>query len=188
VSHGFTVMPTALPGCMHLHLPQAEDARGDFIKLFHAEALRTLGIGGTIAEVFHTTSKRHVIRGLHFQRPPHAHSKWVICLHGTIQDVALDLRRRSPTYGRHITLTLDGNEPSALFLPEGLAHGFCVTSESACVLYMTSREHAPESDAGIAWDSAGIEWATTTPILSSRDRTHPTLAAFDSPFDDPVTP
>lgn len=181
-SAGFEARPTALPGCVELRLPGSADTRGRFTKLFHQGAFAELGLDMPLAEVFCTTSHRHVIRGLHFQAPPHAHAKLVVCLDGAVQDVVLDLRRGTPTYGRHAIVELSADAGDALFVPVGLAHGFCVRSESATLLYFTSTVHAPASDAGIAWDSAGIAWASDTPILSERDRQHPTLAAFESPF------
>ncbi|QID17333.1 dTDP-4-keto-6-deoxy-D-glucose epimerase [Nitrogeniibacter mangrovi] len=179
---GFETHPTALPGCVELRLPRSKDARGGFIKLFHQGAFAELGLETTLTEAFCTTSRRDVIRGLHFQRPPHAHAKLVVCLDGAVQDVALDLRRNAPTYGGHAVVELSAEAGNALYLPAGLAHGFCVRSDAATVLYLTGTVHAPESDAGIAWDSAGIAWATEAPILSERDRHHPVLADFDSPF------
>lgn len=179
---GFDLRPTALPGCGELRLPHSADARGRFLKLFHRDAFAALGLCADMAEVFCTTSHRHVIRGLHFQSPPHQHAKLVCCLEGAVQDVALDLRRDSPRYGEHVSLELSAEAGNALYLPAGFAHGFCVLSDSATLLYLTSHEHAPTHDAGIAWDSAGIAWATPSPVLSARDQHHPRLADFDSPF------
>jgi len=179
---GFDTRPTALSGCVELTLPRSEDARGGFLKLFHRGAFAALGLESDVAEVFCTTSHRHVIRGLHFQTPPHAHAKLVVCLDGTVQDVALDLRRGSPSFGRHASVELSAEYGNALYLPVGFAHGFCALSASATVLYLTNTVHAPDSDRGIAWDSAGIAWATDAPLLSERDRHHPALSDFDSPF------
>ncbi|WP_230971265.1 dTDP-4-dehydrorhamnose 3,5-epimerase family protein [Nitrogeniibacter aestuarii] len=179
---GFSLRPTALPGCVELTLPRSEDTRGRFLKLFHRDAFAAMGLDPGVAEVFCTTSHRHVIRGLHFQRPPHAHAKLVACIDGAVQDVALDLRRDSPGYGQHIAVSLSADAGNALYLPSGLAHGFCVLSDSATMIYLTTTEHAPEHDAGIAWDSAGVAWATDEPTLSARDRAHPRLADFDTPF------
>lgn len=181
----FDVRTTALPGCVELALPHSTDARGGFLKLFHRSVFAALGLESAVAEVFCSTSQRHVIRGLHFQRPPHQHTKLVCCLNGAVQDVALDLRRDSPHYGKHVSLELSAESSNALYLPAGFAHGFCVLSESATLAYLTSSEHAPANDDGIAWDSAGIAWATDQPILSERDRAHPALADFASPFSDP---
>ncbi len=179
---GFDLHATALLGCVELRLPRSSDARGGFVKLFHRDAFAALGLCADIAEVFCTTSHRHVIRGLHFQTPPHQHAKLVCCLEGAVQDVALDLRRDSPRYGEHVSIELSGEAGNALYLPAGVAHGFCALSESATLLYFTSSVHAPDHDAGIAWDSAGITWATRSPVLSERDQRHPRLADFDSPF------
>lgn len=185
---GFSLRPTALPGCVELTLPRSEDTRGSFLKLFHRDAFAAMGLEPGVAEVFCTTSHRHVIRGLHFQVPPHAHAKLVVCLDGEVQDVALDLRSASPCFGEHVSLKLSASEGNALYLPEGLAHGFCTLSDSATLIYLTTTCHAPDSDRGIAWDSAGIDWQCERPILSERDQGHPRLAEFDTPFQGRVSP
>ncbi|MCB1960199.1 MAG: dTDP-4-dehydrorhamnose 3,5-epimerase family protein [Rhodocyclaceae bacterium] len=183
MSGDFTARPTALPGCYELNLPRSHDARGSFTKIVHAETFRRLGLTADFTEVFCTESRRGVIRGLHFQTPPHDHAKLVVCLRGRVQDAAVDLRRGSPTYRQNVTIELDAERDNALYIPTGLAHGFCTLSETATLLYFTTTPHAPTHDSGIAWDSAGIRWATDAPTLSARDRQHPALADFDSPFD-----
>ncbi len=179
---GFEIYPTALPGCIELHPPKSADRRGDFVKVFHHSAFATLGLATEFAETYYTRSKRGVIRGLHFQRPPAEHAKLVICTEGCVQDVALDLRGGSPTYGQHVEIELSAEAGNMLYLPAGLAHGFCALSDTATLLYLVSSEYSPAHDAGIAWNSADIAWAVDTPILSERDSAHPTLAQFTTPF------
>ena len=179
---GFETRPAALPGCIELRPPKHADARGDFVKIFHRGAFAALGLTTGFAESYYTRSRRGVVRGLHFQRPPAEHAKLVCCTEGQVQDVALDLRAGSPAYGRHTALTLCAEAGNMLYLPAGLAHGFCALSDSATVLYLVSSEYSPAHDAGIAWDSAGIAWAAKAPILSERDAAHPPLAGFVTPF------
>ncbi len=123
-----------------------------------------------------------MLRGLHFQGPPAAHVKLVSCLHGEVVDVVLDLRRGSPTYGRHATIRLSAQAGNMVYVPVGLAHGFCTRSDPATLHYVVSSVHAPEHDRGIRWDSAGIAWPVEQPLVSPRDLALPGLPGFDSPF------
>ena len=123
-----------------------------------------------------------MLRGLHFQIPPHDHAKVIYCVMGTIRDVAVDLRRGSPTFRQFASIELGGDQGNGLYLPRGLAHGFYVLSEHAVVVCKTTTIYAPSHDAGIRWDSAGIPWPDREPIISGRDAALPTLAEFDTPF------
>ena len=118
---------------------------------------------------------------MHFQTPPHAHDKLVYCAHGRVLDVLLDLRRGSG-YGHSVGVTLDSSQPAVLFIPRGVAHGFRALTDDALMVYKTSTEHAPSHDAGVRHDSFGFDWKCDEPMLSERDRGHPALADFDSPF------
>jgi dTDP-4-dehydrorhamnose 3,5-epimerase len=175
-----TLLP--IPGACVLPLVRHADARGAFLKVYHAPTLQALGMGTGVAESFVTRSHRGVIRGMHFQVPPHDHDKLVCCLAGTIQDVLVDLRVGSPAYGQAVSWQLDGNAPATLVVPRGVAHGFACLSPEALVLYHTSSAHAPTADLGIRWDSLGVAWQVDDPILSERDRGFPPLEAFHSPF------
>jgi dTDP-4-dehydrorhamnose 3,5-epimerase len=161
------------------------DERGSFTKVFQESVLADLGLPTVIREQYHSSSIHGVVRGLHFQVPPHDHAKYVFCLAGQVIDVAVDLRPESPTYGRHVTFELDAARGNGVFLPRGFAHGFAVVSEEAILLYMQTSEYAPDHDAGIRWDSAGIDWPIADPILSARDAGLPPLSDFVSPFTDP---
>jgi len=176
------ILTTAIPGVLHLIPELRSDARGSFIKTFRADLFRQHGMATEFAEEYHSLSHRNVLRGLHFQLPPHAHDKLVYCVHGAVQDVALDLRRGSPTYGQHLTLELSASNGHMLYLPAGLAHGFCTLGESAVMQYKVTSAYAPQHDSGIRWDSAGIAWPLDAPLLSERDQGFATLAQFDSPF------
>lgn len=130
----------------------------------------------------------HTLRGLHFQRPPHAQAKLVRCLRGRIFDVAVDLRRGSPTLGHWVGAELDAASGRQLFVPAGFAHGFLTLEPDTEVFYKVDDFYSAECDAGIRWDdpAIGIDWglpAGVAPVLSPKDATLPGLADFDSPFE-----
>jgi dTDP-4-dehydrorhamnose 3,5-epimerase len=160
------------------------DERGRFVKSFHAACLAEDGLRFELREEFYSVSQRGVLRGMHFQTPPADHQKLVSCLVGRALDVLLDLRKRSSTYGAHFSLELRGDAPQLLWIPRGVAHGFLSLEPGTCVAYKTDREHAPEHDAGVRWDSFGCQWPMPAEelVISQRDRRHPRLAEFESPF------
>jgi dTDP-4-dehydrorhamnose 3,5-epimerase len=171
-----------LPGCVAVDAWSSEDDRGRFVKVFHAPSFVAHGLAATFAEEFYTVSSRGALRGMHFQVPPHAHTKLVHCVSGVILDVLLDLRVGSPTFGQHRAFELSGAQPRALYIAPGVAHGFYTLSEEATVVYSVTTVHAPASDTGVRWDSFGMAWPNASPILSARDRALPGLAEFASPF------
>jgi dTDP-4-dehydrorhamnose 3,5-epimerase len=134
------------------------------------------------AEQYYSVSEQNVVRGLHFQIPPHDHYKLVTCVEGEIRDVAVDLRRGSPTYGQHVAIEMSGVRGDCVYIPSGFAHGFAVRSTRALVLYNVSTVYAPTHDTGIRWDSIGIDWGLAAPLISDRDAALPTFSSFDSPF------
>lgn len=176
------VVKTRIPGCFELRPTVKRDSRGFFAKVFHRPLWRDLGLAVNFAEEYATYSLPWSLRGLHFQLPPMDHAKVVFCLRGNAFDVAVDLRRGSPAYGEHISVNLSSMQSNALYLPPGLAHGFCVTGDEALLYYKLTTVYSPEHDAGIRWDSAEVPWPMTDPILSERDRHLPPLEEFDSPF------
>lgn len=161
-----------------------EDERGKFVKTFHEGALWEHGITMCIREEFYSTSAKNVIRGMHFQLPPHAHKKLVYCSRGKVLDVLVDLRRESPDFGRSISFELSERNNHIVYIPVGLAHGFMSLEEDSCLVYKTDAVYAPESDSGIRWDECGFQWPLTgiTPLISSRDESHPSITDFSSPF------
>ena len=178
----FELLPLALQGAFEVRPKVHEDARGLFCKLFHRGLFAEAGLADDFAEDYYSVSVAGVVRGLHFQRPPHDHAKLVYCLSGAATDILLDLRRGSATYGQHVKIQLSEAARNGVYIPSGFAHGFCVAEGQATLLYKTSTVHAPASDSGIRWDSAGIDWPVAAPLLSERDRALPTLAQFESPF------
>jgi dTDP-4-dehydrorhamnose 3,5-epimerase len=164
-----------------------EDERGWFSETYHHQRLAGQGVEVVFCQDNHSLSRpAGVLRGLHFQTPPHAQAKLVRCVRGSIWDVAVDIRKGSPTFGRHVAATLSAENGAQLFVPIGFAHGFVTTEPDTEVVYKVSDYYAPDCDGGIAWDDAelALPWPEIAggPILSPKDRTHPRLADFASPF------
>lgn len=176
-----TPLRELLPGAWMLALPSSADERGRFVKTYVDAALAELGLAFMPREQFMTWSRRDVIRGMHFQRPPHQHHKLVCCLAGQVQDVLLDLRA-GPGYGRVAAVELSGDTPVQLYLPAGIAHGFRARSDNALMAYQTTAAHVASHDAGLLWSSIDHDWDCAAPVLSSRDQAHPALADFETPF------
>lgn len=176
------VHETSLPGVLRLEPFVVPDARGMFVKSFQWETFSALKLETVFAEEYLTMSRPGVLRGLHFQVPPRAQSKFVYCASGQVLDAVVDIRRSSPTFGQHALFELSAARPEWLYVPIGLAHGFCVREGPAVLLYKVTIPYAAEHDRGIRWDSAGIPWPVQNPILSERDRNFPCMAEFESPF------
>jgi dTDP-4-dehydrorhamnose 3,5-epimerase len=164
------------------------DARGWFTEVYSVPAFRKLGIDCTFVQDNHSLSaSEYTLRGLHCQAPPRGQDKLVRCIRGRIFDVAVDVRRGSPTFGRWVGAELSAENGAQLFIPVGYAHGFLTLEPNCEVVYKCSDTYAPEHDRGIRWDdpTIGIDWplaAGTTPELSAKDAVQPLLADFDSPF------
>ena len=158
------------------------DARGCFVKPFHQKQLARLGIRMAVQEEFYSTSAYNVLRGMHFQAPPHAHSKLIYCTRGAILDVVVDLRRGSPTYGKVASFELSEENRRVVYIPVGFGHGFLSLADCSCLVYKTDSVYAPAYDFGVRWDSIDFNWPVAQPLLSSRDKEFPTLAGWLSPF------
>lgn len=182
----FELISEPLPSVRHLSLGAFQDSRGSFVKLFHSPALQDVVGPIDLREIFMSESAVGVVRGMHFQTPPHDHTKLVTCTQGKVVDVVLDIRKGSGTYGQAVGVTLDAAQPELLVIPSGFAHGFTALTDQAQMVYMTTAEHAPANDCGILWNSFGFDWPEGaghgTEALSARDQKHPTLADYDSPF------
>lgn len=178
----FELIPTGIEGCFEIRPRIFEDGRGRFVKLFHREFFDELGLQSTYEEEYYSVSPARVIRGLHFQVPPREHVKLVSCVQGTLLDVVYDLRTGSKSSGRVFSLELSSEKGNMLYVPEGLAHGFYVLSESATFLSMNSKKFAPECDRGIRWDSIPFDWPDKEPIVSEKDQKMVSLDAFKNPF------
>jgi dTDP-4-dehydrorhamnose 3,5-epimerase len=170
-------VPTKLDGVVLLEPKVHGDARGFLVETFRTEEWRSRGVAGQFVQHNQSRSLRDTLRGVHFQTRP-GQAKLVRCARGSIFDVAVDLRRESPTFGQWEGHVLDDASHRQLYVPIGFGHGFCVTSEEADVCYLLSSPYDPATEAGIAWDDpdVGIEWPVSDPQLSDRDRSAPRLA------------
>ncbi len=168
---------TSLPGAVVIEYQQFSDARGYFLELYHESKLQELGFQHRFVQDNTSFSLNGVLRGLHFQWP-NPQGKLVTCLMGRVWDIAVDIREGSPTFGQWHAEMLDSESPSAFYVPEGFAHGFCVVSETALVHYKCTEVYRPECDSGIAWNDPelAIPWPSEHPTLSEKDRALPKLA------------
>lgn len=179
---GICFEETPIPGLLIIRPRASHDPRGSFVKTFAAAAFADAGLATRFAEEYHTCSRRHVVRGMHFQQPPHDHEKTVFCTYGEVFDVVLDLRVGSPTFGLTETFTLSGSGGHGLYIPSGCAHGFCSTTDAAVLAYKVTTAYAPASDAGVLWSSFPVNWPCAHPVVSQRDSEFTSLADLDSPF------
>lgn len=168
----FTVRSLEIPEVILIEPRLFGDARGYFMETYRASDFRGLGLPASFVQENHSRSERGSLRGLHFQRGAHAQGKLVRVIVGEVFDVAVDARRDSPTFGKWQSITLSGDRPQLLYVPPWCAHGFCVLSDVAEVVYKTTTEYAPEHEDGFLWNdpSLGIEWPIENPTLSERDR------------------
>jgi dTDP-4-dehydrorhamnose 3,5-epimerase len=173
---------TALPGVCVIEPVVHGDARGWFFESFHARKYAELGIDTQLLQTNVSRSAQGVLRGLHYQWP-HPQGKLVTVLEGEVYDVAVDIRRGSPTFGRWEAAMLTAGNHRQLWIPEGFAHGFCVVSEAATFMYQCTALYDPAADSGVRWDDAaiGIDWPVAGPLLSEKDKASPFLA--DVPAD-----
>jgi len=171
-----------IPGVVELRPKVFRDDRGSFTKVFQKPWLEELGLETGFVEEYYSVSRRGVIRGMHFQVPPMDHAKLVYCVAGEVQDVVVDLRTGSPTYGQAVELQLSREKGNAIYIPRGMAHGFCALSDEATLVYKVSSVHSPAHDQGILWNSVNVVWRSDRPVLSARDQGFARLDEFRSPF------
>lgn len=154
------------------------DQRGFFMETYKYSDFASFGIRDRFVQDNHSRSVRGVLRGLHYQNPPKAQGKLVRVIAGEIFDVAVDIRRGSPTYGKWVGVRLSADNRKMVYIPPGFAHGFVVLSDWAEVLYKVTEEYAPDCEAGIIWNDPeiGIQWPVKDPLLSERDAHWPSLS------------
>ncbi len=181
------VVKTDIEGVFVIEPRVFGDARGYFFESFNARdfAAQT-GVDVHFVQDNESRSSHGVVRGLHFQRPPYAQAKLVRVVEGEVLDVAVDIRRQSPTYGQHVATLLSADNHRQFFIPKGFAHGFAVLSETAVFQYKCDEYYHPEAEGAIAWDdpTLAIDWhlAASEVLLSEKDSHHPLFNNFDTPF------
>jgi len=178
------VRATALPDVLLIEPARFGDNRGFFSESWNKERMAEHGISVDFVQDNHSLSSAvGTVRGLHFQAPPNAQAKLVRCGRGVLFDIAVDIRKGSPTYGQWVGEELSFENGKQLFIPEGFAHGFITRTPDTEIIYKCNAYYAPESDGAILWDSCGIDWGFNgTPELSAKDANAPSFASFDSPF------
>ena len=180
------IIKTIIPEVVLLEPKVYHDDRGYFFEAFSEAVFSSLVTPVHFVQDNESRSSYGVVRGLHFQKPPHAQAKLVRVVKGRVLDVAVDLRRGSPTYGRHVAVELSEENHRMLFIPRGFAHGFSVLSPEAIFQYKCDSYYAPQSEGAVAWDdpTLAIDWRLPSQdiILSSKDARHPYLSDLDTPF------
>ncbi|QSQ25088.1 dTDP-4-dehydrorhamnose 3,5-epimerase [Pyxidicoccus parkwayensis] len=182
------VLPTELPGVLVVEPKVFGDDRGFFMEMFHAKRYADAGIPGPFVQDNYSRSAKGTLRGLHFQEPQ-AQGKLVQVIAGAVYDVAVDVRRGSPGFGKWVAVELSSDNRRQLWIPPGFAHGFCVLSESADFHYKCTTLYAPETERGVLWNDPdlAIPWPVTSPLLSAKDAKAPrlrdamVLPAYESP-------
>lgn len=179
-----TFEQTTLPGATLITPAVFGDSRGFFLESYSRREFAKHGIDTEFVQDNHSRSVRGVLRGLHFQTPPHAQAKLVRCVRGEIWDVIVDIRIGSPTYGAWEGFTLSEENKRMLFVPRGFAHGFITVSDIAEVVYKADNYYAPLSEGGVAWNDPvlNVRWPLTQPSLSSKDTLLGPLCDLRSPF------
>lgn len=181
------IIDTAIEGVKIIEPRIFGDARGYFFESFSQREFEEKVCRTTFVQDNESKSITGVVRGLHFQKPPFTQSKLVRVVRGAVLDVAVDIRKGSPTYGQHVAVELTEDNHRQFFVPRGFAHGFAVLSDEAIFQYKCDNYYAPQSEGAIAWNdpALGIDWRVPTEnrILSEKDMHHPLLADLDSPFD-----
>jgi dTDP-4-dehydrorhamnose 3,5-epimerase len=182
------VLATAIPDVKEIKPVRHTDPRGFFSEIFRDDVLREHGIDVRfVQENLSLSVDRGVVRGLHFQIPPAAQAKLVRVAAGSILDVAVDIRRGSPTYGRHVAVVLSAEEGNQLLVPEGFAHGFCTLEPDTEVVYKVNRYYSAAHDRGLQWNDPklAIAWPVdeSAALLSDKDRRQPSLAELPPAFE-----
>jgi dTDP-4-dehydrorhamnose 3,5-epimerase len=173
------IIQTTLPGVVIIEPQVFGDARGFFMETWNRPRYEAAGLPGDFIQDNLSRSRKGVLRGLHYQKP-FAQGKLLSVLEGEIFDVAADIRRSSPDFGRWVGVMLSGANRRQLYVPPGFAHGFYVVSDTALVAYKCTEVYHPEADHGVRWDDPqiGVEWPVTDPAVSEKDRRAPLLGAI----------
>ena len=182
------IVPTKIPEVRVIRVPEFRDERGRFAEAFSRRTFRELGIAEEFVQDNQSFSaQKGTVRGLHFQIPPFAQAKLIRVLRGSVLDVAVDIRRGSPTFGQHVSQVLSESNREQFFVPSGFAHGFCTLEDETIVLYKVSDYYSPSNERGIRWNdpALNIDWGVlpSVVLLSVRDREYPGLAELPPFFE-----
>jgi dTDP-4-dehydrorhamnose 3,5-epimerase len=171
----YGLIATCIEGAFIIKHQSHEDQRGIFIKPYSKAYFESQGLGFVLHECYYSISKKNVLRGMHFQKPPFDHEKIVFCNAGHVLDVICDVRPESLTYGNVYSIELSRESEAAIFLPKGVAHGFLSLEDNSMLTYLVSSAHHEDADTGILWNSINFSWPIENPIISIRDSEFPTL-------------
>lgn len=174
------LMPERADGPVLVQRKPFADERGAFARIFCAEALAEIGWPGPVAQINHSrTEKAGTLRGMHYQRPPHAEAKLVVCTRGAVHDVAVDIREDSPARYKHVGVELSAEAGTAIYIPEGFAHGFQTLTDDVELIYIHSAAYNQEHETGLRHDDPALDIAWPLPVtgLSTRDASHPMIEA-----------
>lgn len=180
-----TITPTDIPEVLLLTPRIFTDDRGAFFESFQQEKFNAaVGHPVTFLQDNESISAKRVVRGLHFQKPPFTQGKLVRVIKGAVLDVAVDIRKESPTYGQHVKVLLSGENRLQLWVPEGFAHGFAALEDDTIFQYKCTHYYDAGSEQSLLWNDPdlGIDWEVASPILSAKDAIAPTLVELNSPF------
>lgn len=178
------LIQTELEGVFIIENFYSSDERGSFTKTYHNEFFEKYGLCTDFKESYFSISKKNVIRGMHFQLPPHDHKKLVYVAKGEVTDVILDMRKSSNTFGKAISIVLNDSNHRSVYIPTGLAHGFRSMVDNTIMIYNVSTVYNNETDFGLRFDSIDFNWDVSAPIISNRDRSLITFEEFNksNPF------
>jgi dTDP-4-dehydrorhamnose 3,5-epimerase len=178
------ITTTAINGLLILQPKVFTDSRGYFFESFSSAVFEKSGIVADFVQDNQSLSQKGTVRGLHFQADPFAQGKLVRVVQGAVIDVAVDIRKGSPTYGQHVAIELNGSNNTMFWVPPGFAHGFSVLEDNTIFLYKCTNLYNKQSEGGLLWNdpALNINWQVTAPVVSEKDNLLPTLSNFESPF------
>lgn len=176
------IIETKLQGLYIIKPKIFKDKRGEFVKTFSENNFSNIEKNIKFKEHFFSISNKNVLRGMHFQNPPEDHAKLVFVTRGSILDAVLDIRKKSPTYGKYFSIKLSEKNYKIIYIPRGFAHGFLSLEDKTCVNYLQTSVHSPEHDKGVKYNSFKMDWGIKNPIISERDNGFPSLRNLKSLF------
>lgn len=180
------IQPLGIAGAFHIILDPKQDQRGYFLRAYDQATFARHGlVTSWVQENEAMSVQKGIVRGLHFQCPPHAETKLVRVTQGTVLDAFVDIRRGSPTYGKWATVELSAAKHNAVYIPKGCAHGYCTLTDVSLVLYKVDSSYTPQAEGGLRWNDKdlGIPWPLTDAIVSQKDAALPSFRDFVTPFE-----